>query len=190
MKRKILQRACTILLGGTLVLSSVPVSAETISENDINTETVVLTEVADDAAEAPETELEESAPEDLNADTAEKIDKLYYTIEERTEADGSKTKYAVVTDTSINKNDFTETGDQEIVIPSTISVSGEVIPVTEIGADAFHLCKKLTKITIPQGVTSIGDCAFLYCTKLTEITLPVQQLSVRCIRQRLLNRCL
>lgn len=172
MKRKILQRACTILLGGTLVLSSVPVSAETISENDINTETVVLTEVADDAAEAPETELEESAPEDLNADTAEKIDKLYYTIEERTEADGSKTKYAVVTDTSINKNDFTETGDQEIVIPSTISVSGEVIPVTEIGADAFHLCKKLTKITIPQGVTSIGDCAFLYCTKLTEITLP------------------
>lgn len=62
MKRKILQRACTILLGGTLVLSSVPVSAETISENDINTETVVLTEVADDAAEAPETELEESAP--------------------------------------------------------------------------------------------------------------------------------
>lgn len=172
MKQKILQRACTILLGGALVLSSVPVSAETISENDINTETEVLTEVADDAAEAPETEQEESAPEDLNADTAEKIDKLYYTIEERTEADGSKTKYAVVTDTSINKNDFTETGDQEIVIPSTISVSGEVIPVTEIGADAFYLCKKLTKITIPQGVTSIGDCAFLYCTKLTEITLP------------------
>ena len=172
MKRQTLQRTCTILLSGALIFSSVPVSAETISGNDVNPETEVVTEVTDDAVEVPETDQAESELAELEADTAEKIDKLYYTIEERTEADGTKTKYAVVTDTSINKNDFTETGDQEIIIPDTISVSGEVIPVTEIGAEAFYLCKKLTKITIPQGVTSIGDCAFLYCTKLTEITLP------------------
>ena len=173
MKRQTLQRTCTIFLSGALIFSSVPVSAESISGNDVNLKTEVVTEVADDAAEVPpETDQAESDLAELEADTAEKIDKLYYTIEERTEADGSKTKYAVVTDTSINKTDFTETGDQEIVIPDTISVSGEVIPVTEIGAEAFYLCKNLTSITIPQSVTAIGDCAFLYCTKLTEITLP------------------
>lgn len=178
MKRKTVQRTCTILLSGALLFSSVPVSAETISENDVNTEAEALTEVPDDAAEAPETEQTKTVSEELEADTAEKIDKLYYTIEERTEADGSKTKYAVVTDTSINKNDFTETGDQEIVIPSTISVAGEVIPVTEIGDCAFLYCTKLTEITLPDGLKSIGASAFKGCNKITNISFPQSLTSI------------
>lgn len=44
--------------------------------------------------------------------------------------------------------------------------------VTNIGNDAFRLCKKLTSVTIPNSVTSIGDNAFNGCSSLTSVTIP------------------
>lgn len=41
-----------------------------------------------------------------------------------------------------------------------------------IGEGAFHGCKGLTSITIPNSVTSIGNDAFQYCTVLSSITIP------------------
>ena len=55
----------------------------------------------------------------------------------------------------------------ELTIPATI----EGNPVTSIGRSAFTYNRRLTSITIPDGVTSIGDDAFSNCTSLTSITI-------------------
>ena len=43
--------------------------------------------------------------------------------------------------------------------------------ITAILDGAFHNCKSLTSITIPNSVTSIGDCAFAFCDSLTSVTI-------------------
>ena len=43
--------------------------------------------------------------------------------------------------------------------------------VTSIGSRVFHLCFRLSSITIPNSVTSIGDYAFQNCN-ITSITIP------------------
>ena len=59
-----------------------------------------------------------------------------------------------------------------VVIPSSVTYSGNTYAVTSIGKYAFYDCDGLTSITIPNSVTSIGDCAFSYCRGLTSITIP------------------
>lgn len=59
-------------------------------------------------------------------------------------------------------------GDTEIVIPSTL----DGYTVTELGDFAFHKCKRLKHIGIPDTVTQIGFLAFADCTSLEEITIP------------------
>ena len=44
--------------------------------------------------------------------------------------------------------------------------------ITSIGESAFHGCRGLTELTLPNSVTSIGDCAFYGCSGLTKLTLP------------------
>ena len=44
--------------------------------------------------------------------------------------------------------------------------------LTRIGASAFHGCRGLTSVTIPDSVTSIGEDAFRYCGGLTSVTIP------------------
>ncbi len=60
----------------------------------------------------------------------------------------------------------------EVVIPDTINVDGEDIPVTTISKSAFSGCSSLTSITIPSSVTSIGSYAFSGCSSLTSIIIP------------------
>ena len=43
---------------------------------------------------------------------------------------------------------------------------------TNIGDGAFHGCRGLTSIEIPDSITSIGDCAFYGCRSLTSVTIP------------------
>ena len=59
-----------------------------------------------------------------------------------------------------------------VVIPSSVTYSGNTYAVTSIGDEAFKNCRGLTSITIPNSVTSIGDEAFIYCSGLTSITIP------------------
>ena len=49
----------------------------------------------------------------------------------------------------------------------------------EIGFAAFRECKKLTKINIPEGVTRIEECAFEECNSLTELMLPNSLTEIR-----------
>ena len=57
-------------------------------------------------------------------------------------------------------------------IPEKVTNDSKVYSITSIGYDAFHSCKRLTSVTIPNSVTSIGDDAFYYCCSLTSVTIP------------------
>ena len=59
-----------------------------------------------------------------------------------------------------------------VVIPSSVTYSGNTYAVTSIGDYAFSRCSGLTSITIPNSVTSIGSGAFYSCRGLTSITIP------------------
>ena len=58
-----------------------------------------------------------------------------------------------------------------ITIPATVTYNDKDYSVTSIGVRAFHGCRSLTDITIPESVTSIGENAFYNCT-LTTINIP------------------
>lgn len=44
--------------------------------------------------------------------------------------------------------------------------------ITAIGVSAFHSCRLLSNIEIPEGITTIGETAFTNCNSLENITLP------------------
>ena len=60
----------------------------------------------------------------------------------------------------------------DVIIPSSIQVSGRDHVVTEIGDHAFYSCDSLTSVTIPNSVTEREDCAFEGCRGLTSVTIP------------------
>ena len=60
----------------------------------------------------------------------------------------------------------------DVIIPSSIQVSGRDHVVTEIDYHAFYYCDSLTSVTIPNSVTEIEDCAFEGCRGLTSVTIP------------------
>ena len=57
-------------------------------------------------------------------------------------------------------------------IPESVTYENKTYSVTSIRYCAFHFCRRLTSVTIPNSVTSIGYCAFEGCTYLTSITIP------------------
>ena len=79
-------------------------------------------------------------------------------------------EYAVICDEEGNKY-ITIVGyigeSTAVVIPSSININGEDIPVTTIGGYAFKKCTSLTSVVIPSSVTSIGNYAFYDCSSLT-----------------------
>lgn len=60
----------------------------------------------------------------------------------------------------------------QFAIPSSATYNGKSYAVAAVGDSAFKYCRKITSITISEGVTSIGVAAFYGCNELTSITIP------------------
>ena len=58
-----------------------------------------------------------------------------------------------------------------VIIPSSINVNGEDIPVKTIADNAFYNSKTIISVTIPDSVTTIGYSAFGSCYNLTTVTI-------------------
>ena len=52
------------------------------------------------------------------------------------------------------------------------------VPVTSIGDFAFHFCRELTSVTIPEGVKNIGHYAFENCSKLMSVMIPSSMMNI------------
>ena len=94
-----------------------------------------------------------------------KVNGIYY----NKNADGTS---VAVTYRGNSYNEYSGEYSGNVVIPSSVTYSGNTYSVTSIGNSAFKGCDGLTSITIPNSVTSIGDYAFHWCDGLTSITIP------------------
>lgn len=66
---------------------------------------------------------------------------------------------------------FKGTADENLRIPSNITVYNVECPVVGINDSAFKDCTLLKSITIPESVISIGDNAFSGCVALTTLNI-------------------
>ena len=173
MKKRYVQKMLTMVLTAAMICSSVPVAAETVSENE--TAVTVDTAAKQETAEKPELEADEEVQPEEAGETVEEADAADMLETEDTEVENGKegylsyriyqkpdeTKYVEITEC-----DYDAKGAVEI--PTKI----KNIAVTSIGNGAFNERTKLTSIEIPSSVTSIGERAFGDCSGLTSIEIP------------------
>lgn len=153
MKKRHVQKMLTMALTAAVICSSVPVSAETVSENE--TAVTVDTAAEQETAEKPELEADQAETEDTKVEDG-KEGYLSYCIYQKPD----ETKYVEIT-----RCDYNAKGAVEI--PTKI----KDIKVTSIGNEVFFGCSELTSIEIPSSVTSIGNFAFSGCSGLTSINV-------------------
>ena len=183
MKKRYVQKMLTMVLTAAMICSSVPVAAETVSENE--TAVTVDTAAKQETAEKPELEADEEAQPEEAGETVEEADAADIEADmletEDTEVENGKegylsyciyqkpdeTKYVEITEC-----DYDTKGAVEI--PTKI----KNIAVTSIGNGAFNERTKLTSIEIPSSVTSIGERAFGDCSGLTSIEIPAGVTSI------------
>ena len=161
MKKRHVQKMLTMALTAAVICSSVPVSAETVSENE--TAVTVDTAAEQETAEKPELEADQAETEDTKVEDG-KEGYLSYCIYQKPD----ETKYVEIT-----RCDYNAKGAVEI--PTKI----KDIKVTSIGNEVFFGCSELTSIEIPSSVTSIGNFAFSGCSGLTGIEIPSSVTSIR-----------
>ena len=65
-----------------------------------------------------------------------------------------------------------EDSSEELVIPETMNINGENIPIKEIGANAFKDNKTLKSVIMPDTIITIGESAFSGCSSIDSITIP------------------
>lgn len=160
MKKRHVQKMLTMALTAAVICSSVPVSAETVSENE--TAVTVDTAAEQETAEKPELEADQAETKDTEVEDG-KEGYLSYCIYQKPD----ETKYVEIT-----RCDYNAKGAVEI--PTKI----KDIKVTSIGNEVFFGCSELTSIEIPSSVTSIGNFAFSGCSGLTGIEIPSSVTSI------------
>ena len=166
MKKRYVQKILTMILATSMICSSVPVTAESVSEN----ETDVTVDIAVKQETVEELEAEEKVQLEEGGETVEETDAANITADQTSEEgkegnlsyciyqDVYETKYVEITDCD-------SSAEGAIVIPKEI----KGIAVTSIGDYAFYGCSGLTSIEIPEGVTSIGRDAFGDCSGLKDV---------------------
>ena len=173
MNKRHVQKMLTMVLTAAMICSSVPVAAETVSENE--TAVTVDTAAEQETAKNPEPEAEQAKTETNSVpntnqgkteDTAVENGKEGY-LSYRIYQKSDETKYVEIT-----ACDSYAKGALEI--PMTI----KDIAITSIGGSAFSGCSGLTSIEIPSSVTSIGGGVFYGCSGLTSIAIPSSVTSI------------
>lgn len=97
------------------------------------------------------------------------------TVGSTKEIDGGQYK---VTTSSVTGGTVAYTGPvdkknaSKVKIPATITIDNQTYKVTSIAKGAFSGCKKLSKVTIPNGIITIGANAFKGCVKLSTVSIP------------------
>jgi len=88
------------------------------------------------------------------------------------EVDGTRYHATTMNTASVMaNNDEAALYSGEMVIPDSVTYSGQTFAVTGIESNAFDGCFELTSITIPNSVETIGEQAFQGCTGLTSVTI-------------------
>ena len=183
MKKKYIQKMLTMVLTAAMICSSVPVAAETVSENE--TAVTVDTAAKQETAEKPELEADEEAQPEEAGETVEEADAADIEADmletEDTEVENGKEGY--LSYHIYQKPDgtqYVEITDCDASAKEAIEIPKEIkgIAVTSIGSKAFYWCSGLTSIEIPAGVTSIGEYAFSGCSRLTSIKIPAGVTSI------------
>ena len=164
MKKRHVQKMLTMALTAAVICSSVPVSAETVSEN----ETAVTVDTAAEQ-ETADTKVEDGKEGYLSYCIYQKPDETKYV--EITRCDYNA-KGAVEIPTKIKDIKVTSIGNEVFFGCSELTSIEIPSSVTSIGNFAFSGCSGLTGIEIPSSVTSIRDYAFSSCSGLTGIEIP------------------
>lgn len=171
MKKRYVQKMLTMVLTAAMICSSVPVAAETVSEN----ETAVTVDTAEqETAEEPEMEADEEAQPEEAGETVEEADAADIEADmletEDTEVENGKEGYlSYCIYQKPDETQYVEITDCDA--EGTIEIPKEIkgIAVTSIGSEAFRGCSGLTSIEIPAGVTEIGYSAFEGCSGLKDV---------------------
>ena len=178
MKKRYVQKMLTMVLTAAMICSSVPVAAETVSENE--TAVTVDTAAKQETAEKPELEADEEVQPEEAGETVEETDAADIEAEtEGTEVENGKEGY--LSYRIYQKPDETQYVEiTDCDAEGTIEIPKEIkgIAVTSIGSEAFRGCSGLTSIEIPAGVTSIGESAFYGCSGLKSIEIPAGVTSI------------
>ena len=148
MKKRHVQKMLTMALTAAVICSSVPVSAETVSEN----ETAVTVDTAAEQ-ETADTKVEDGKEGYLSYCIYQKPDETKYV--EITRCDYNA-KGAVEIPTKIKDIKVTSIGNEVFFGCSELTSIEIPSSVTSIGNFAFSGCSGLTGIEIPSSVTKIG----------------------------------
>lgn len=139
-------------------------------------ENVAAAEKAVETATAAVKEASTAVDEKKAADAAEKAaaEKAAAQATGATGTDSASGNAYKVTDGSSKTVAITKASSKasgKVIIPSTVTISGDKFTVTEISANAFKGNKKIKQVVIPKTVTKIGKNAFKNCSKVTKITI-------------------
>ena len=175
MKKKYVQKIMTMVLAAAMICSSVPVAAETVSENN-ETAVTVDTAAEQETAEEPELEVDEEAQPEEAWENVEEADEAgiaadQKAVEDTRVEDGKEGYLSYSIYQKSNGTQYVKITDCNYDATGTIEIPKEIkdIAVTSIGDDAFYDCRRLTSIEIPEGVTSIGSLAFSACKGLKDV---------------------
>ena len=155
MKKRYVQKMLTMVLTAAMICSSVPVAAETVSEN----ETAVTVDTAEqETAEEPEMEADEEAQPEEAGETVEEADAADIEADmletEDTEVENGKEGYlSYCIYQKPDETQYVEITDCDA--EGTIEIPKEIkgIAVTSIGSEAFSDCSGLTSIVVEAGNT-------------------------------------
>ena len=95
-------------------------------------------------------------------------------------------RYSLKDNTATIIKQVSNTIEDEIIIPASITYNDNIYTVTSIIENAFRNCNLIESVTIPNGMISIGENAFYDCTSLTSITIPE---SVKSISNEVFHNC-